>query len=331
MNGFLAELGKKLADQWLDRLVLPGALWVSTLIAATRLGQERPFDLGRLRAWLDAEAGQRGSHSLATVLLAAAWLLAAAAAAGFCAAALGGILQRMWALPGRGRPLIWVVRARQRRWDEATRTLKKAMAVAANPAVHDEDPARANRRVYAAERRRKALGVSRPERPTRIADCFYSAAARVRALYGLDLDIAWPRLWTLLPEALRTDLATAQDAYTAASRLTAWGLLYALLAIAWWPAAPLGIIVLVAGWLRARATARVLADLMATAADLYTSDLAAKLGIPTSMPLTPAAGRTITNILRNAHPPSAASDPANPPAPSPGAQSTPSDPDGSNA
>jgi hypothetical protein len=332
VSGFLAEVGKKLADRWLDLLVLPGVLWVAALIAATRLGQEHPFDVGRLRVWLDGEAAHPSSHSLATVLLAVVGLLAAAAAVGLGASALGGVLQRAWVLPGWRRPLTWVVSARQRRWDKATAKLRKAIAVAANPAAHHQDPARAARRMHEAEQRRSALGVSRPERPTRIADRFYFTAIRINSAYGLDLDLAWPRLWTVLLETLRTDLATAQDAYTAAARLTAWGLLYTLLGIAWWPAIVPGVTVVAAGWLRARAAAPVLADLIETAADLHTGDLAAKLGIPATAPLTPVTGQAITRVLRKtpSRTPGQAptDDPMASPASSLSAPSTPSAPDG---
>jgi hypothetical protein len=337
VSGFLAEVGKKLADRWLDLLVLPGVLWVAALVAATRLGQEHPFDIGGLRTWLDGEAAQPGSHSLATVLLAVIGLLAAATAAGLGASALGGVLQRAWVLPGWRWPLTWVVSARQRRWqhrtDKATATLKKAIAVSANPAAHHQDPARAARRVRIAEQRRSALGVYRPERPNRIADQFHATAIRTDTAYGLDLNLVWPRLWTVLPETLRTDLATAQDAYTAAARLTAWGLLYTLLAITWWPAAVLGVTVVAAGWLRVRAAAPVLGDLIDTATDLHTGDLAAKLGIPATTPLTPVTGRAITHVLRKTPPPSSANAPASDPmalsTPSLGAPSTPSAPGGS--
>ena len=313
MSGFLAEVGKKLADRWLDLLVLQGVLWVAALVAALRLGQEHPFDVGRLSSWLEGQAAHPSSHSLVTVLLAAVGLLAAAAAIGLAASALGGILQRAWVLPGWRRPLTWVVRARQRRWDSAAAKLRKAIAVAANPAAHHQDPARAAARVRAAEQRRRALGVSRPERPTRIADHFHTTAIRIRTAYGLDLDLVWPRLWTVLPETLRTDLTAAQDAYTASARLTAWGLLYALLGVAWWPAIVLGATVVAAGWRQARAAAPVLTDLIETATDLFTVDLAAKLGIPATTPLTPMTGQAITGVLSK----TSASTPGQPPADDP--------------
>lgn len=326
VSGFLAELGQKLADRWLELLVMPGALWVVALAAATRLGQGHPFGVTRLSTWLDREAAQPGGHSLATVLLAAIGLLAAAAAVGLAASALGGIVQRAWVLPGWRWPLRWVVNARQRwwqrRWDRATTRLKKDIAAQANPAARGQELSSAERRVRIAERHRKALGVL-PERLTPVADEFYSTAVRIGAACGLeDLDLAWPRLWTVLPDTLRTDLASAQDAYAAAARLTAWGLLYALLAIAWWPAAVLGVTVAAAGWLRGRSAASVLADLIETATDLHTVDLAAKLGIPAPLPVTAETGRAIIRFLRKATLPDCANAPASDsaalPAPRPG-------------
>jgi hypothetical protein len=332
VNAFLAELGRKLADRWLDLLVLPGLLWFAALVAATRLGQGHPFDAVRLREWLDWEAAQPGSHSLAAVLAAVLGVLAAAAAAGLAASGLGGLLQRLWVLPGWRWPLSRVVSARQRRWqrrwDKATATLKKAIAVEANPDAHRQELSKAARQLRAAEQQRRALGKSWPERPTRIADLFYSTAARLNIAYGLeDLDLVWPRLWSVLPETMRTDLATAQDAYTAAARLTAWGLLYAVLAIAWWPAFVIGAAVAVTGWLQGCSAANVLADLIDTATDLHTGDLAAKLGIPANLPVTTVTGRAIIRLLRKTPPPTSTNapggDPTATPAPSLAEPSTP--------
>lgn len=303
VTGFLAEIGKKLADRWLNLLVLPGALWVVALIVAIRLGSQHPFDIARLRTWLNAEAAQPGSHSIATVILAAAGLLAAAAAAGLLAFALGAIVQRAWGFPGYHLPLTWVVGARQQRWSrrrkKATETEKQAIRIASQTA-DSQARARASRRARAAEQRLQALGESPPERPTWIAERFYQTARRTSVAYGLDLGLTWPRLWTVLPETLRTDLTSAQDTYAAAARLIAWGVPYILLAIAWWPASVIGVGVVTAGWLRGRAAAAILADLIETATDLYGSDLAAQLGISTPRPFTAEIGHAITGILRQA-------------------------------
>ena len=298
VSEILVEVGKKLADRWLNLLVLPGVLWLAALAAAARLGQQHAFDIARLYAWLNAEAAQRGSHDLAAVVLAAAGLLAAAGAIGMAAAGLGATIQRAWVLPGSRPPLSWLVAARQHRWDKATKEDRAAISIAADPKATDQEQARAVAAVSQAERRRAALGGSRPERPTWIGERFLATAKGIHVAYGLDFELAWPRLWSILPDTLRTDLAAAQDAYAGAARLTAWGPLYVLVAIAWWPAAVIGVVLVIAGWLRSRAAASVLADLIETAADLHTSDLAVKLGIMASTPVTAQTGRDITRLLR---------------------------------
>jgi hypothetical protein len=295
---FLTAIAKKAAERWLSMLVLPGVLWVTALIAAQRLGQWPPFDLGQLRSWLDAQAANPSNHALATVLLAAVGLLAVAAGISLVASALGAALQRAWAADGWCLPLAWLVEARKRRWDKVTERLRAAIAVAANPAAHDATDDRAAAKARAAEFRRNALGTSRPERPTQIGERFHAVAVRAKKAYGLDLDLAWPRLWAVLPDAIRTDLAASGDAYAAAARLTAWGLLYAVLAIFWWPAIILGAFIVTCGWVRACATANILADLTETAMDLHIGDLAEQLGITVTKPLTPAIGKEIVHVLR---------------------------------
>lgn len=298
MSGFLAELAKNLADRWLAALVLPGVLWITALVVADRLGQRHPFDIEGLHGWLQAQAANPGNHALATVLLAATGLLAAAAAAGMAASALGSLLRRAYAGAGERRPLMWLAIARQHRWDRATAQLKKAIAVAANPAAHATTADRAMADVRRAESRRKAIGDSRPARLTPIGDLFHLVAVRAKTAYGLDLDLAWPRLWAVLPDALRTDLAASSDAYGSAARLTAWGLLYALLAVFCWPAVLIGAVIVTYGWVQARAAAQVLAELIETAMDLHLSDLAERLGIPVDKPLTSSTGEAVTRLLR---------------------------------
>ena len=297
MTDVVAELGKRIADRWLDLLVLPGLLWLGTLAVAIRLGQEHPFDVSRLQDWLDRLSVRPAAHSLATVVLAAAGLLLASAAAGLAATALGNLLQRMWVLPGQRRPLAWLVWMRRRRWETITSAAARAIAQAANPAAYCEDPARALTSARPAEPRPTALPDLLPDRPTWIGDRFRATAKRASDVYGLILDLAWPRLRPLLPDVLRADLDAAQDAYTAAARLTAWGLLYAALASIWWPAAVLGAVISCIGWMRARGSANILAKLVESAIDLHLSDLADKLGVPTDPPVTADAGRAITDIL----------------------------------
>jgi hypothetical protein len=130
-------------------------------------------------------------------------------------------------------------------------------------------------RARRAIRRRNEL---EPHRPTRIEDVFHTVAVRLHHRYALDLEPAWPRLWSMLPDTLRADLSSARTAYGAAARLPGWSLLYAVLAAFWWPAALIGAGVLVTAVARARAGAEALASLVETAVDLHLADLIDQLG-----------------------------------------------------
>jgi len=92
---------------------------------------------------LDQIAARQTSHDVATVLLAATAILPGSAATGLAASALGGLLQRLWTLPGEMPPAAWLVRGRQLRWDQATQHLKTAIAHSARPGMPHADTAAA--------------------------------------------------------------------------------------------------------------------------------------------------------------------------------------------
>jgi hypothetical protein len=299
VSTFLAAAGAKLADRWLQILLLPGLLWIGTLTAGLQLGQGHAFAVGRVTAWIDALALRPAAHAPGTVVLAAAGILLSCTGVGLLASGLGGLVERMWALPGDMPPASWLVRARRWRWDAATIELKNAIRTAAQDA--GADPARAAVRVRACRRRRDRLGPARPSRPTWIAERFERTAVRTAAVNGLeDLGTLWPRLWSVLPGDLRADVLTARAAYGAAARLAAWGVLYGVLTVVWWPAALIGSAVLIVAGVRGRTTADSLAHLVETATDLHLPDLAERLG--TRSPAEARdLGRTITVRLHPAN------------------------------
>ena len=306
MSAFLAELGTKLADRWLQALVLPGLLWVGVLAAALDLGQGHTFDLARLSTGLDQLAARPAMHAPGTVIVAAAAILLASAGIGLTAGAGGTLIQRLWALPADLPPASWLLSRRQHRWDQFAEALKAVIRDAAQlptgPGPHglraqSPEVLRAQTQVRSRQRRLDRLGPARPLRPTRIGDRFAHTGARIAAISGLtDLTTAWPRLWSVLPETLRTDITAARTAYTTTARLTAWGLLYIALTALWWPAALIGITVLTTAVIQARAAASVLADLIETATDLHAPTLAEHLGLPADT--TPMdTGHAITERL----------------------------------
>ncbi|WP_327359970.1 hypothetical protein [Streptomyces sp. NBC_01296] len=297
MTGFLAKLGTSLAERWLALLVLPGVLWAAAAAAAYRVGQADPFDPRPLVDWLGDIAAQPTAHRTTWLAVAAVVSVLASAGAGLAAGGLGTVLENLWAAPGTRPPLAWIVHARQRRWTAVRESARRRIAEANDPSRTGAALARAQAAARRAQRRRLAGQSQLPQRPTRTAERFHASASRAGTLYGLDLNMAWPRLWSVLPDALRADVTAARDSYASAARLAGWGLMYAVLAIVWWPAVLLGSIMVVVAAARARTAANVLADLIDTASDLHLVDLAGRLGIPAATLSALEIGRAITQRL----------------------------------
>ncbi|MEE1782955.1 hypothetical protein PUR71_08505 [Streptomyces sp. SP17BM10] len=303
MTGFLAKLGTSLADRWLSLLVLPGMLWAAAAAAASRVGQADAFDPQPLVDWLRSIAAQPAEHRTTWLAVAGAVGVLVSAGAGLAAGGLGSALEHLWAAPGTRPPLAWIVRARQRRWNAVRASARFWIAEADNPSRTGTALTRARAQARRAQRRRLAGPPRPPQRPTSIAERFDVSAARSRALYGLDLILAWPRLWSVLPDGLRADVTAARDAYASAARLAGWGLLYAALGLLWWPAVLPGAVVVAAATTRARTSAGVLADLIDTATDLHLVDLAGGLGVPTATLSAFETGHAIAERLtRPQHP-----------------------------
>ncbi|MER7199907.1 MULTISPECIES: hypothetical protein [unclassified Streptomyces] len=285
-------MATKLVDRWLTALVAPGLLWLVVLAAATRLEQSAPFRFGPLGDWLDRLSGIPALHTPAVVVLVAVAAMLAGGVVGQVASVLGGVVERCWAIPGALPPATWLLAARRRRWDRATRRLREAILRAAELDAQQTD-AMALRR----HRQRDRLGPGRALRPTRIGDRYARTAERVRCVNGLDdLALVWPRLWIVLPDPLRAEVAAARDSTSDAARLSGWGVLYLTISACWWPCALVGACLVVVSVLRARSTGENLAVLIETAVDLHSKDLTERLGLPPAES-TVAAGHAITARL----------------------------------
>jgi hypothetical protein len=300
VNGFLEELGKKAAERWLSLLLLPGLLWTTTLLAALHLPHHHPLNLTPARDAATRWAAQ--PHTAATLALALAGLLLVSTAAGLAATGTATLLRRIWILPGHRPPARWLARHRRRRWERRNR---QAQASAADDTRHAPPPAKpdspltftvspATTRAFT---RRDTISLDPPQRPTWIGDRWHSLHTRVHRAHGLDLNPAWPRLWTLLPDNLRNDITTAHTRYTHTSTLTAWALLYLIPALHYWPAALITLYTLTIGAIRARSATDTLCTLIETATDLHTHTLAEHLTTP-----DPDTARTINQQLRKPPP-----------------------------
>ena len=301
MTAFLAELGTKLADKWMTLLVLPGLIYLAVLAAGAELGQRRALDFLALRPAINRVAGQPAAGSTGAIILAAVALLAAAAAVALVANGLGQLAERAWTATGDRWPASIMVERRQDRWDTAdgkvqaaTVALARAELLEAEGPQVDELRQRLNQEIA----RRSAINPTRPQRPTWIGDRLVAVDERVHARYGIDWAAIWPRLWLIMPDTARNELSAAGDAFSASARLAAWAVLYLPVAWLWWPAVLVTACLGLASWIRGRDRTVNLTDLIESAIDLYTRDLATQLGLTADGLLSRATGRTVTSIIR---------------------------------
>jgi hypothetical protein len=106
-------------------------------------------------------------------------------------------------------------------------------------------------------------------RPTAVGNILRAVERRVFHRYGLDPVLLWPRLWLLLPEDARQEIAAARKSLDRLVEAWGWGLCFLVWAF-WKPwAAPIALVwMLLAAWL-ARSPARTFAVLVQSAFDLY--------------------------------------------------------------
>lgn len=272
IDTLLGELGRRLTDRWLTRVIGPGLIWCA--IAAYAIGPARrsTFDVhGAVQA--AAKGLDHLINQVSLGVVSGLLTVAVAAAAATAASGAGALARLVWLgrWPGLSRPLATLLTARRR--------------------------AAAERRL--ADRRRVLPAVYLPDRPTWIADRIRLTEDRVAAQYGLRLGLIWPRLWLLLAPADRINVTQARDRFDRSGDLAGWGLLYAALAFWWWPALLIGVLLAVIGWWRARTSAALFADVVEATVDLRHRALAAELGFPITegQPLAPVTADAINDLL----------------------------------
>ncbi|MCZ0972546.1 hypothetical protein O1L55_16310 [Streptomyces albulus] len=273
MMPVLGDLGRQLAQRWVGRLALPGLLLAGTALLGLALGQRHPFDRARLAQrvvqWADAFATRPSSVQLLYV----GGLLLAVAAVGVAVESAAGGTLRLWLgqwPQALNRPARVLVARRETRWENAQRRVTELRAAL---------PAPGNRPRRGRSTRRRRTGGDRPgpANPTDLdGDRVAGADLRVLHQYGLDLAAVWPRLWLVLPQEVRDEVTAARRRIEAAAQLATWSVLFAAVALAWWPALLVAAVPAVSGWRRGRAAVATYALLLESAVDVYAGELAAK-------------------------------------------------------
>jgi hypothetical protein len=300
VTALLTALGGKIPDRWVSLLLLPGLLFTSVATAGRLLGHGHPFDLGRLLHRINDLAGDPAVRAPGTVALVTVLALAASAGMSLLAAALGSAVERLW-LGDWPSPLAGtagaLTRQRTQRWNAAQERYRTALAAKAHHTVSGGTGA-APPDTAALNEARNRIALARPRRPTWMGDRLTAVDTRIHEAYDLDLGSAWPRLWLLLPDAPRTDVYAARTALAATARQAGWGVLYAVPALWWWPAALVVPLVCVGAWHRGRLAVVHFSELVEATVDVHGRDLATVLGIPCEARLTREAGLEITRTLR---------------------------------
>lgn len=251
MTSLIDEITRRLPDRWLATTLAPGALWLAVAALALRLGHGHALDVDAARAAARDAAGMVRDQPAEMVayglLLAGAAVLASGAAR-----LVGGALRELW--------------------------LGRWPGVLAGPArrLTGRRARRAGERL--AGDRTELPGVYLPRTPTWIGDRVRLAGARVDAQYGLSLPLIWPRLWQLVDDGARDLVRQARSGFESACTLGGWAALYAVLAVAWWPAALVAAVLLALSWRRGRLAAAVFADTLESTVDLHHRALAQALG-----------------------------------------------------
>ncbi|MEU1035797.1 hypothetical protein [Streptomyces mirabilis] len=302
MNPLLATLGGKLAERWLNLLVLPGALFLAATAVGTTLGHRHWHDIDRLRTTLDDLATRPALDRAGTAALLVALVLLAATAASLSAQFLGGAIERYWLRFGRD-PLSRALTARRtRRWLDLDTQYEEAHNGISAPNGQPSAPPDIQARIENLAEARDRVALRKPTRPTWYGDRVQATAERVHTTYGVDLAALWPRLWLILPEPAARQIQSAHDSFAAAARLAAWAVGYALLACWWWPAALVAVCCAAVARSRAHDALDAFAELIEAAVDVHARELAERVGLidPDSAVLGHGVGGRMSELFRKA-------------------------------
>jgi hypothetical protein len=135
--------------------------------------------------------------------------------------------------------------------------------------------------------------------PTALGNILRSRERSPERRYGLDAVVCWPRLWSLLPENLRSDLVTARSSLDHLVELWFWGLLFLLWSF-WTPwAAAISLLWMILAYRTSLQVGMAYGDLIESAFDLHRLSLYDAMGWsrPENSKEEKAQGAQLTEFL----------------------------------
>jgi hypothetical protein len=297
LTAFFSSVSGKLADRFAALSAPALIFWLGGLLSWT-YGHGGAHALSRPATWL--------SHrSAITQTLALLIVLAGIATSGLIIARLTTpvlrLLEGYW--PTRPARLIrWrtgLIERAQRQASDDDAEWQQLMAAIEPPAT----PTAAQLARIGALSRAMHRRPDKPAlfMPTRIGNILRAAESRPRSRYGLDSIVVWPRLWLVLPDSSRQEIAAARQSLDTSVAAGIWGVLF-LVFIPWTILTlPTGLVVALVAWgLWVPARAEVYGDLVVAAFDIHRTALYQQLRwpLPASPRLEPAQGQLITAYLQ---------------------------------
>jgi hypothetical protein len=174
VNGFLAEIAKRLAERWAVLLALPGLLYMATATVAYTLGWEHALDASRLNKQISLWAKDPNLRSVGGTVLIIIAVLVGSVAVGLVSVMLGRIVSFIWTMPGTRPPAKWVAGWRRKRSQQAKHEADQPLAT----------PDQIRTAITRADR----ICLVEADRPTWVGDRLRACRLRVERAYGLDLD-----------------------------------------------------------------------------------------------------------------------------------------------